>query len=81
MVQQVRYGIPDPGRAAEIAAKLERLAAARTRYHQERYGRADHGDISLPELDPHAPVTHRRQRRQRRQRAVEAIEQGRMEAP
>jgi hypothetical protein len=79
---QVRYGIPDPPRATEIAAKLDRLAAARARYHQDRYGIPDHGDISLPELDPHAPVTHRRQRRQRMQRAVKAIDQGHgMEAP
>ena len=39
MRQQVRYGAPDPARAAELAAKLERLTAARAQYHQKRYGR------------------------------------------
>jgi hypothetical protein len=37
--QQVRYGVPDPARAAELAAKLERLTADRAKYHHERYGR------------------------------------------
>ena len=72
---QVRYGIPDPARASEIATRLDGLAAARVRYHHHRYGRTDHGEISLPDLDPQ-PSTHRRQRRQRMQRAVEAIDQG-----
>jgi hypothetical protein len=31
------YGVPDPDRAAALAAKLEPMVAARTRFHQQRY--------------------------------------------
>ena len=48
--EQVRYGIPDPERAAELAEKLERLAAARARYHQQRYGRP--GDTRTRQRTP-----------------------------
>jgi hypothetical protein len=34
---QIRYGIPDPDRAGELREKLDRLAAARARYHRQRY--------------------------------------------
>jgi hypothetical protein len=33
----VIYGIPDPGRAAELAAKLAPMVEARARFHQQRY--------------------------------------------
>ena len=39
-VQEARYGAPDPERVAELAATLERMAAARATYHRERYGRS-----------------------------------------
>jgi hypothetical protein len=51
--QQVRYGAPDPVRAAELAAKLERLTASRARYHQERYGRP--GERSARQRTPGGP--------------------------
>ena len=41
---QVRYGMPDPDRAAQLAATLERLTATRARYHQTRYGSPDGHD-------------------------------------
>jgi Relaxase/Mobilisation nuclease domain len=37
----VRYGIPDPQRAAALAAQLEPMVAARARFHQLRYGAGD----------------------------------------
>jgi hypothetical protein len=37
----VRYGIPDPQRAAALAAQLEPMVAARARFHQRRYGAGD----------------------------------------
>jgi hypothetical protein len=37
----VRYGIPDPQRAAALAAQLEPMVAARARFHQLRYGTGD----------------------------------------
>jgi hypothetical protein len=33
----IRYGVPDPERAAELRGKLDRLAASRARYHRQRY--------------------------------------------
>jgi hypothetical protein len=51
--QQVRYDVPDPERAAELAAKLERLTAARAKYHQERYGRP--GERSARQRTPGGP--------------------------
>jgi hypothetical protein len=49
----VVYGVADPARAAELAAKLEVMVAARARFHQQRYAvaREDQGaqtDIALP---------------------------------
>ena len=37
----VRYGVPDPQRAADLAAQLEPMVAARARFHQQRYGAGD----------------------------------------
>jgi len=37
----VRYGIPDPQRAAVLAAQLEPMVAARARFHRQRYGAGD----------------------------------------
>jgi hypothetical protein len=37
----VQYGVADPQRAAELAAKLEPMVAARARFHQQRYGTGD----------------------------------------
>jgi hypothetical protein len=34
----VRYGVPDPQRAAALAAQLEPMVAARALFHQRRYG-------------------------------------------
>lgn len=34
----IRYGVADPERAAVLALELERLCAARARYHGQRYG-------------------------------------------
>jgi hypothetical protein len=36
--QGVRYGVPDPARAAEHAATLERMTEARAVFHRKRYG-------------------------------------------
>jgi Relaxase/Mobilisation nuclease domain len=48
----VIYGMPDPGRAAELAATLEPMMAARARFHQQRYAVARNDraqqDIVLP---------------------------------
>jgi hypothetical protein len=33
----IRYGVPDPERAAELREKLDRLAASRARYNRQRY--------------------------------------------
>jgi hypothetical protein len=52
---EVRYNTPDPERAAALAAKLEGLAAARARYHRERYRPRDSGqqrDRDQGELPP-----------------------------
>jgi hypothetical protein len=38
VAQGVRYGVPDPARAAELTAKLGPMIAARARFHQQRYG-------------------------------------------
>jgi hypothetical protein len=38
VAQGVRYGVPDPARAAELAAKLERMTEARAQFHRQRYG-------------------------------------------
>jgi hypothetical protein len=76
---EARYGIPDLARAAELAAKLERLAAARAAYHRQRYGTPNHGEVSLPDLgraDGLPATTRRWLRRQRMQQAVEVIERG-----
>jgi hypothetical protein len=40
----VRYGVPDFARAAECAAKLEPMVAARARFHQQRYGVEHRGE-------------------------------------
>jgi hypothetical protein len=37
----VRYGIPDPDRAAALAAQLEPMVATRALFHQRRYGAGD----------------------------------------
>ena len=37
----VQYGVPDPQRAADLAATLEPMVAARARFHQQRYGTGD----------------------------------------
>jgi hypothetical protein len=37
----VRYGVPDPDRAAALAAPLEPMVAARARFHRQRYGAGD----------------------------------------
>jgi hypothetical protein len=34
---RIRYGVPDPERAAALAAKLEPMTAARARFHHKRY--------------------------------------------
>jgi hypothetical protein len=34
---KIRYGIPDPERAAKLREKLDRLAASRARYNRQRY--------------------------------------------
>ena len=44
IAQGVRYGVPDPARAAELAAKLEGMVAARAVFHQQRYGVPEHGE-------------------------------------
>jgi hypothetical protein len=36
--QGMRYGVPDPARAAEFAATLERMTEARAQFHRQRYG-------------------------------------------
>lgn len=41
--QRVRYGVADPARAAELAARLEPMVAARAKFHQQRYGMPEHG--------------------------------------
>jgi hypothetical protein len=38
---RVQYGVPDPQRAADLAASLEPMVAARARFHQQRYGTGD----------------------------------------
>ena len=38
---RVQYGVPNPQRAAELAASLEPMVAARARFHQQRYGTGD----------------------------------------
>jgi relaxase-like protein len=76
--QAQRYGTPDPVRAAELATKLEQLAAARAAYHYQRYGQPEH-EVSLPDLQSHelhAATTRRRLHRQQMQQAAMAIEQG-----
>jgi hypothetical protein len=35
---RVRYGVPDPVCAAELAATLERMREARAQFHRQRYG-------------------------------------------
>ncbi len=52
----VCYNVPDPERAAALAATLEAMAATRAAYHQQRYGR-QRGDTPErtpdPDLDTH----------------------------
>jgi hypothetical protein len=55
--QGIRYGVPDPARAAELAAKLEPMVAARARFHQQRYGMEQSGEAqrergSWPDPEP-----------------------------
>jgi hypothetical protein len=38
---RVQYGVPDSQRAADLAATLEPMVAARARFHQQRYGTGD----------------------------------------
>jgi hypothetical protein len=47
----VRYGVPDPARAAELAAKLEPMVEARARFHRQRYG-MEHGGEAQRERGP-----------------------------
>jgi hypothetical protein len=37
----VRYGVPDPDRAAALAAQLEPMITRRARFHRQRYGAGD----------------------------------------
>ena len=59
-VQEARYGTPDPERVAELAATLERIAAARATYHLERYGRSPEEAEQRQEIVPpgHAHARH-----------------------
>ena len=45
---RVQYGVPDPQRAADLAATLEPMVAARARFHQQRYGTGDAGTRARP---------------------------------
>jgi hypothetical protein len=48
----VRYGVPDPQRAAALGAQLEPMVAARARFHQLRYGAGDEARAREPEQTP-----------------------------
>jgi hypothetical protein len=50
--RRVRYGVPDSTRAAELAAKLESMVAARAKFHQQRYGVLEHGGEAQQERGP-----------------------------
>jgi hypothetical protein len=51
------YGVPDPVRAAELAAKLEPMVAARARFHQQRYALAREAQENQRDMPPpgHGP--------------------------
>jgi relaxase-like protein len=48
----VRYGVPDPDRAAALAAQLEPMVARRARFHRQRYGAGDDERAREPEQVP-----------------------------
>jgi hypothetical protein len=52
VVQGVRYGVPDSARAAELAAKLEPMVAARAKFHEQRYGVLEQDDAQQQERGP-----------------------------
>jgi hypothetical protein len=49
--ERIVYNRPDPERAAVLAEKLEGLAAARAKYHRERYGPRDLGEPLSQDLN------------------------------
>jgi hypothetical protein len=48
----VRYGVPDPERAAALAAQLEPMVDRRARFHRQRYGAGDEARAQEPEQAP-----------------------------
>lgn len=48
----VRYGVPDPERAAALAARLEPMVARRERFHLQRYGAGAEARTREPEQAP-----------------------------
>jgi hypothetical protein len=48
----MRYGVPNPERAAAMAEQLEPMVAARARFHRQRYGAGEEERAREPEQAP-----------------------------